>query len=99
MSALNSAKGSGIHNPTRWLLFGRILPDATTSARTIANMAVQRVIVANLERLCALLDNIPFVWRESDGWHFYRHGCLGCYPLRLAQRSADLDDRWGTGVW
>jgi uncharacterized ParB-like nuclease family protein len=53
------------------------------------------LLVASLERLCTLIDLIP--WRLEGYW--YRHACLGCHPLRLADRSSKLEDRWKTGYW
>jgi hypothetical protein len=48
---------------------------------------VKWLIVWGLERACTLLDGtrVPF-WR------------LG-YHCQLANLSADLDERWHTGVW
>ncbi len=48
---------------------------------------MKRLIVVGLERTCTLLDHIP------------PQGKWGCYYLRLAQRSAELDEKWQTGVW
>lgn len=61
--------------------------------------AVRRGIVRSLEWLCGALDQIPFVWHDDDGWRLYRHGLLGCHPLGLANRAANLDERWGTDAW
>ena len=51
-------------------------------------MSVKRCIVIGLEALCTRWDNLP-IGRQ----------CWGCYPLRLAERSSQLDERWKTGVW
>ena len=51
-------------------------------------MIIKRAIVRGLEALCTWLDNLP-IGRQ----------CWGCYPLRLAERSCKLDERWKTGVW
>jgi len=56
---------------------------------------IKYLIVAGLERACAAVDLIPWVWEG----HWYRHGLLGCYPLRLADRSSRLEDKWKTGYW
>lgn len=62
-------------------------------------LPVRKLIVLTLEWLCGVLDNVPFPERDDDGrWEFYK-GSLGCYRLRLAERSMKLDDRWHTGVW
>ena len=47
------------------------------------------MLVVGLERACTLLDRVPVI-----GWWL---GCGG--PFRLATRSHDLDEHWGTGVW
>lgn len=63
---------------------------------------MKRTIVITLERLCGWIDNIPALRRDTKSWtslQFYRHGCFGCYPLRLTNIAVDLDERWGTGVW
>lgn len=76
------------------------MPKAVETVRQQAHTPrVKRAIVISLERLCGTLDNIPMIWHDHDGWRFYRHGLLGCYPLCLAQHSAALDDRWDTRVW
>lgn len=59
----------------------------------------RRWIVDGLERLCTVLDHVPRVYRDAGRWHFTIHGCWGCYPLRLADASARLDERWKTGHW
>ena len=58
-------------------------------------LPVKRMIVVGLEALCGVLDRIP----RYEGRRWYRHGCWGCYPLNLAGRAAELDERWGTGIW
>lgn len=45
---------------------------------------MKALIVDALERLCGILDRLP--------------GCWGC-RLGLANKSAELDDRWHTGRW
>ena len=53
------------------------------------------LVVMGLERLCTVIDQIPWIWEGTWYWR----GLLGCYPLRLANWSARLEDRWGTGYW
>lgn len=59
-------------------------------------MTLKRSVVIGLEWLCGLLDRIPVY---SEGRWYWDGGAVGCYWLRLAERSAALDERWGTGVW
>lgn len=59
---------------------------------------MKRAIVVGLVRLCGCFDQIPFPERVDGKVRFYR-GSLGCYRLRLAEKSLKLDDHWGTGVW
>lgn len=61
-------------------------------------MSMKRAIVVTLEWLCGRLDQVPFPERTDGKIRFYK-GSLGCYRLGLAEKSARLDDRWGTGVW
>ena len=56
------------------------------------------LIVAGLERLCALLDDLPAYCKFDNKRRWTGHGCWGCL-LGLAKRSADLEERWHTGVW
>lgn len=62
-------------------------------------MRTKRAIVVGLELACGLIDDIPGIWVSEGRIRFVRHAQYGCWPLRLAQRSADLDDRWGTKAW
>lgn len=55
---------------------------------------IRKAIVSGLEVACTALDLIPTY--EDGRW--YRFGGWGC-RLRLAARSFDLDEKWGTGVW
>jgi len=57
-------------------------------------MKIRRLIVRVLSRTCTFLDGIPGRW---DG-RWYRYGQWGC-QLRLGSWSANLDERWHTGVW
>lgn len=56
------------------------------------------LIVWSLERLCGWLDKVYLPYRWEGRWCF-GNGMLGCYYLGLAQRSAELEDRWHTGAW
>ena len=62
-------------------------------------MILKRLVVHSLERLCTVLDYLPGVWIEEDGWFWTRHASYGCGKMRLAERSFDLDEKWETGVW
>lgn len=48
-----------------------------------------------LEKLCGLVDTVPWVWEGQWYWR----GQLGCWPFRLADKSLRLDQRWRTGYW
>lgn len=55
----------------------------------------KRYVVTTLETLCRFIDNVPWYYR-GEGWS--RCGQIGCV-MGLARWSAELDERWGTGVW
>ena len=59
---------------------------------------LKKAIVIALEKACGLLDQVPVPYRHEGRLHL-GGGALGCYWFRLAARSAQLDERWGTGVW
>lgn len=66
---------------------------------------IKYAVVWALEHTCGWLDKLPRIEHNDDNdegrkrWRAYRHGCYGCYPLRLATLSGRLDDRWETGYW
>lgn len=55
---------------------------------------VKRWVVEQIERTCAILDNIP---RYEEG-RWWRHGTWGC-KWGLMEWADRLDQKWGTGVW
>jgi hypothetical protein len=62
-------------------------------------MIFKRAIVRGLEKACTIVDRLPGVWIEEDGWYWTWNAQYGCGKMRLAERSFNLDDKWGTGVW
>ena len=62
-------------------------------------MIFKKAYVIFLEWSCGMIDYLPGVWIEEDGWFWTKHAQYGCGKLRLAERSFELDDKWGTGVW
>jgi hypothetical protein len=56
--------------------------------------AVRRAIVSGLRDACTLADRL-WSWPPPFRWIAARLGC----PSGLALWSAQLDERWRTGVW
>jgi hypothetical protein len=61
---------------------------------------LKKIIVWSLEYACGLNDltlgriPVPASWWDKD-WRWMRW----VYGCRLATLSAELDERWGTGIW
>lgn len=61
-------------------------------------MPIKRFVVHMMESLCSIIDHIPAIRRYEGRW-YSTSSCWGCYPLGIARRDMELDERWNTGVW